>query len=211
MASKHQNKTIKVPQAEIDKIRSLGMAKAIKEAKSGNASREFVEGVRRFYPAAVAGIDENTTKRATKGVGVKVPDSKKKQSSSDGKAVTPSRDAVNRRLASTNSSGAAKGGKRGKKDTSLVRDHPKGKGKMLDFSPSDQGIKALDNKVRQAMKSADSDIVKPHPSGKGKMVDLSPGNKGIKGLDDYLIRNLKGAGKAISNAAGKTGNRLPKR
>lgn len=66
-----QNNTIKVPQSVIDEIRKIGMAGAIKKAKSGSASREFVEGVRRFYPKAVAGVDELTAKRETKGVGAK--------------------------------------------------------------------------------------------------------------------------------------------
>lgn len=74
MPSKYQNNTVKVPESVIAEIRKLGMAAAIKKAKGGGASKEFVEGVRRFYPAAVKGedgIDSKTSNRATSGKGVK--------------------------------------------------------------------------------------------------------------------------------------------
>ncbi len=44
----------KVSEATIKRIRELGMARSLKEAQ-GNASEEFKEGVRRFYPNAKYG------------------------------------------------------------------------------------------------------------------------------------------------------------
>lgn len=51
MADKsHYNTDIKVPQSVINEIQQLGMEGALKKARSGQASPEFVEGVSRFYP-----------------------------------------------------------------------------------------------------------------------------------------------------------------
>lgn len=43
------DRTIKVPQSEIDRIKRMGMTAALAHAKSGQASKEFVEGAKRFY------------------------------------------------------------------------------------------------------------------------------------------------------------------
>lgn len=51
MADKsHYNTDVKVPESVIEEIRKLGMAASLKKAESGGASKEFIEGVRRFYP-----------------------------------------------------------------------------------------------------------------------------------------------------------------
>lgn len=208
MASK-QNNTVKVPQSVIDDIKKLGMAAAIKKAKSGNASREFVEGVRRFYPKAVEGVDELSAKRATKGIGV---DARKQGPKETVKKEEPPTSAVARRFASTSSPSPSK-----KKDDRVIKPHRSGRGYEVDLSPGTTGVKGIDDKAKELLKKADSDIVKPHRSGRGTEVDLSPGNKGIKGLDDYLIRNVKGAAKAVAKggkAVGKaikenTGTNLP--
>lgn len=46
----HYNLDTPVPESVIQQIRDLGMAESIKFAQSGQASPEFIEGVRRFYP-----------------------------------------------------------------------------------------------------------------------------------------------------------------
>lgn len=53
----HYNNEVAVPEEVIQRIREMGMEQAIKEAKSGEADPEFVEGVRRFYPQAIEGIE----------------------------------------------------------------------------------------------------------------------------------------------------------
>lgn len=55
----HYDTDTKVPESVIEEIRQLGMEQAIKQARSGEASPEFVEGVRRFYPAAIEDIESS--------------------------------------------------------------------------------------------------------------------------------------------------------
>jgi hypothetical protein len=50
MPKSHYNRDIRVPESVIQEIRELGMEAALKKARSGTASQEFVEGVSRFYP-----------------------------------------------------------------------------------------------------------------------------------------------------------------
>lgn len=102
MADKeHYNKTIKVPESVIKEIRELGMSSAIKKAKSGKASSEFVEGVRRFYPKAIEGIDSKTSKRETSGAGVKT-----NKTSSSNNSTRSSAESAKRRLARKATAGA---------------------------------------------------------------------------------------------------------
>lgn len=57
----------KVTEGTIKKIRELGMARSLKEAQSGNASDEFKEAVKRYYPNAKFG--PNTAKAAATAEG----------------------------------------------------------------------------------------------------------------------------------------------
>lgn len=56
----HYNTDVKVPESVIEQIRQLGMEESIKAASSGNASPEFIEGVRRFYPNQFQGSSQET-------------------------------------------------------------------------------------------------------------------------------------------------------
>jgi len=71
MASRY-DKSVKVPQSTIDEIKKLGMSDAIKKANSGGASREFVEGARRYYGGnRVSGTspDRNESQSGSRGQG----------------------------------------------------------------------------------------------------------------------------------------------
>lgn len=48
----HYDFDVRVPESVIDQLREYGMEESIRLAKSGQASPEFVEGARRFYPMA---------------------------------------------------------------------------------------------------------------------------------------------------------------
>lgn len=48
----------KVSQSTVDELRKNGMAANLKKAKSGEASAEFVEAVRRFYPSAFKDVKD---------------------------------------------------------------------------------------------------------------------------------------------------------
>ena len=56
----HYDTSVTVPHSVIDEIRALGMEGAIQKAQSGNASPEFIEGVRRFYPNQFQGPEQET-------------------------------------------------------------------------------------------------------------------------------------------------------
>lgn len=56
----HYDTSVKVPESVIEEIRQLGMEGAIRKASSGEASPEFIEGVRRFYPNQFQGEAQET-------------------------------------------------------------------------------------------------------------------------------------------------------
>ena len=195
MPSKYQNSTIKVPQSVIDQIKELGMAAAIKKAKSGSASKEFVEGVRRFYPAAVkgaSGIDAKTSRRSTSGAGVKTSSSKKSapssnSSNSNRKGPQIASASVRRRLSDS-----------GRRSSSSPTTVP-------GSSSQGSGAAALGNlggAIGRGASSASSvvdDLMNRANGGfatrNGGRIDFdtSPSDQGIRGLDDWLGRNLRGA------------------
>lgn len=105
------DRTIKVNQSTIDEIKKLGMSEAIKKANSGGASREFVEGAKRFYGGnKVSGTTTggNESKRGVRGQGggpsttsspsPSPTESPKTQPISSNKPNPPSQAAVGRKL-----------------------------------------------------------------------------------------------------------------
>lgn len=102
------DKGTKVPQSVIDEIMQLGMENAIKKAKSGTASPEFIEGIRRFYPNVREDVEAaghsvapdprnetpEVTDSATQGGGRSVSEGERR-SNLEGE---PSPNAVSRRL-----------------------------------------------------------------------------------------------------------------
>lgn len=103
------DRTVKVNQSTIDEIKKLGMSEAIKKANSGSASREFVEGAKRFYGGnKVSGTTTggNESKRGVRGQGggpsttssPSPTESPKTQPISSNKPNPPSQAAVGRKL-----------------------------------------------------------------------------------------------------------------
>lgn len=64
----HYSDNIQVSEGTLDELRSLGMAASIQKAMSGNASPEFMEAVRRFYPQVVQQLDQTQMGRMHENV-----------------------------------------------------------------------------------------------------------------------------------------------
>lgn len=156
---------IRVSESEIKKIRELGMARSLREVANGNATPEFAEAVRRFYPKAKYGPKTKAAAEAATGSktaedGTKVPESFYKSPSPVAKSsVAPA--AINRRI--------------GSKDT--IRSKPNvSKRNNLAGRKQNRGIGVIDA-VIERHKSLDSKFKKTNPKFKRAVGEFFTGNK----------------------------------